>query len=468
MIPKSLWQELGGFSEEYEKAYFEDTDLCFQVREKGYRVLYQPLSEVIHIEGLSSGTDLGEGVKKYQVSNQEIFVRKWSNVLKSHLPNATTPLLAADRQVKGHVLYIDAVTPEPDKDSGSLDAIYAMRIWQELGYRVHFVPSSNFAYFGQSTKNLQAMGIETIYHPHYSSLDVLLDERPDFFDFVVISRAESADRCLATIEQKYPDAKTVFNTVDLHFLRMERRAKRLNDADMKKQAQLMRKQELDYIQRTDSTIILSTVEREVLEKAGVPSAKLWTIPLIRDESERLVNFQGSQDIAFIGGFRHPPNVDAVEWLIDDIWPVVRQKKLGVNLHIVGSSMPDHFQNYAADDIIVHGFIPDLNAFLSGKRLTIAPLRYGAGLKGKVASSIGAGVPCIGTSVAFEGMAEEGLSEVKLQADTPTEFANLIASTYTNHQRWESISEAGVKYHNKNYAYKNVMRKYSEMVEFLGS
>jgi len=124
MIPMKLWKDVGGFSEDYEKAYYEDTDLCFRIRELGYRIVYQPESELVHIEGLSSGTDLNAGVKQYQQINKDIFTKKWADVLSKHLPNATTPFLASDRNVKGHVLYIDATTPEPDKDSGSLDAVY--------------------------------------------------------------------------------------------------------------------------------------------------------------------------------------------------------------------------------------------------------------------------------------------------------------------------------------------------------
>jgi len=136
--------------------------------------------------------------------------------------------------VKGHVLYIDAVTPEPKMDSGSSDAVYAMRILTEANYRVHFVPGSNFAYWGQATRDLQAIGVECIYHPYYSNIDMLIEERGDMFDYVVISRAESAGLFLSKLKKKLPSAKFIYNTVDLHFLRMEREAKLLGDPKVKK------------------------------------------------------------------------------------------------------------------------------------------------------------------------------------------------------------------------------------------
>ena len=129
-------------------------------------------------------------------------------------------------------------------------------------------------------------------------------------------------------------------------------------------------------------------------------------------------------------------------------------------------MPPHFESFAADDILIKGFIPDLDGLLSRTRLTIAPLRYGAGLKGKVASSIGAGVPCIGTDVAFEGMAEDGLPDVKFLATTPKSFAEIAEALYFDTEKWTAASLAGVEYHNANYAYRNVSTVYQQMLDSL--
>lgn len=465
MIPTELWKEIGGFNENLEKAYYEDTDLCFKVREMGYRVVYQPSSVVVHIEGLSSGTDLNAGAKQYQLVNQKIFMERWAEQLKHHLPNAQTPFLASDRAVKGHILYIDAETPEPDKDAGSVNSVYAMRILIEQGYRVHFVPGSNFAYWGAATQELQKLGIECVYHPFYSNLDMFIDDRGDMFDFAIVSRAESADLFLDKIKERLPSAKTIYNTVDMHFLRMQRRAETTGDADVAAAALKMRERELSYIEKADATIILSSVEDEVLRDLGVPEEKLWLIPLIRPHSERLVEFDTTEDMLFIGGYKHPPNIDAVDWMMEHIWPHIEKELPGVNLRICGSSMPERFQNYASDSVIIQGFVPDLDALLSKTRLTLAPLRFGAGLKGKVASSIGVGVPVVGTSIAFEGMAEDGLADVILKADDPKAFAKLAVKAYKDQETWTGISFSGVEYHNTNYAYQNVAKNYAAMLDW---
>ena len=465
MIPTELWKEIGGFNTDLEKAYYEDTDICFKVRSMRKRVVYQPSSEVIHIEGLSSGTDVTSGAKKYQEVNRGTFRKIWADALGTHLANGTTPEVASDRMAKAHILYIDAVTPEPDKDSGSVDAFYTMKILQGQGYRVHFVPGSNFAHWGEATESLERMGVECIYAPFYTNMNAFLEERGDMFKYVVLSRAESCEHYLDMIRKKCPSAKIIYNTVDLHFLRMGREAEISGKAADKKAAAKMQKEELSYIEKSDRIIVISQAERELLSKEHkVKSSKIHTIPLIRNESHRVGGFEGRKDIAFIGGYKHPPNVDAVHWLVKDVWPAIQKAVPDATLRICGSHMPKEFYEYASDSISIDGFIPDLEEFLAGLTLTIAPLRFGAGLKGKVASSIGAGVPCVGTDIAFEGMAEKGLKAIKFEANTPEAFAKHCAALYLEEKKWEKASVAGVDYHNNNYAYHNISPMFEKLLK----
>lgn len=466
MIPTDLWNEVGGFNENLKKAYYEDVDLCFRVRSMGYRILYKPSSEVVHIEGLSCGTDVTKGAKKHQLVNQKIFSETWQHELKHHFPNGSKPFQASDRNTRGHILYIDATTPEPQKDAGSVNAAYSMRTLIELGYRVHFIAVFNFSHLGAATKNLQNIGIECVYRPFYNNMKSYLKDRGDIFDYIIVSRAECADLFLSTLSKHCPNAKIIYNTVDLHFMRMEREAIIVKDKKIIASAKKMRKKEVSLIKKTDATIVLSEVEHALLSKQKKLATKLWTIPLIRPKAVRLVEFKNTKDIIFVGGYNHKPNIDAVEWLANKIWPEIRKVLPHVKLYICGSAMPDSFQSYAAEDVIVQGFVPDLNALLKKTRLTIAPLRYGAGLKGKVASSIGAGVPCIGTAIAFEGMAQQGLEVVKLLAKTPKDFASLAEKIYNNEELWTKISLAGVEYHNQNFYYKKVSEKYNAMLESL--
>lgn len=133
MIPTQLWNKIGGFDVRLKPAYYEDTDIAFEVRKAGYKVYYQPLAKVIHFEGISSGTDLNKGMKRHQVINHQKFLEKWQDVLKSHRPNGVDPYLERERAVKKRLLMIDARMLTPDQDSGSLTAVNLIKIFKNLG-----------------------------------------------------------------------------------------------------------------------------------------------------------------------------------------------------------------------------------------------------------------------------------------------------------------------------------------------
>jgi glycosyltransferase involved in cell wall biosynthesis len=442
MVPRCLFLELGGFSERYSPAYYEDTDLAFQVREAGYRVLYQPMSWVVHYEGVTAGTDTSKGVKAYQERNRDIFFERWKTVLAGHGTADSLPLnLAADRRPRGRLLLIDHCTPTPDQDSGSVDLVNYIRLLDGLGYRVTFIPDSDRLHFGRYTDALQARGVECLYHPFLKSVSDVLSRRGAEFDVVMLMRGPLAYRYIDEVRKRCPHAKCIFNTVDLHFLREQRRAA-LETGDPDSQAARdARREELYVTRRADATIVISPVEKTILE-SEVPEAQVEVIPLIREVEGSGADFSARSGLLFVGGFQHPPNVDAVRWLCQDIWPVLRSRLPSVRLTIVGSKLTPEVAALADDDIDVLGYVEDLTPLLAGARLSLAPLRYGAGQKGKVVGSLSHGLPCIATSVAAEGLglgAEDGI----LVGDTVDEFAEATVRAYTDAVCWDRLSRNGL-------------------------
>lgn len=458
MVPRHLFEEIGRFDERYAPAYYEDTDLAFSVRDKGYRVLYQPKSVVVHFEGISSGTDENRGVKRYQAINRQKFAEKWAKVLPVHGTSEDGPGRSADRRWARHVLIVDAVTPTPDQDSGSVDMVNLIRILTSLGWRVHFVPQTNYAHFGRYTDELQELGVECVYFPPYRTLEHYLEENSDVFDTVFICREPIARSAMPVIAKKLPKAKRVFYTVDLHYLRSERQAELTKDPRIAGEAQKTKDSELALIRQSDLTILLSEVEKDIIA-AELPEARTAIVPLIRDIPGRRSGFQARSNVVFIGSFNHPPNVDAVEWLVKEIWPLVRQRKVNARLKICGSNMPDAVRKLCAQetDIEAVGFVADLGEVFDHCRLSVAPLRFGAGLKGKLATSFGYGVPCVATRVAIEGMSADGLEPCRLQGETAEELADLIAHYYRSEQDWERVSRASLAYAEQQFSF-NVVRE----------
>ena len=263
--------QIGAFDERYAPAYYEDTDLAFRVRESGFKVMIQPLSAVIHHEGITSGTDTSSGAKKYQAINQKKFVDRWKTELESQPENISNPddhaevLRASQHRCKGRILFIDATTPEPDKDSGSVRLTNLMQCCRDLGYGLTFF-GDNRDYAGSYTRNLQKSGIEVLYHPWLDSLHDFFRDRGSEFDYVFISRHYIAINYISLLKRYCPDARFIFDTVDLHYLREQRLAELEQSLSLKRTAQQTRRAELSVIKAADATLVVSTVEKTVLSE----------------------------------------------------------------------------------------------------------------------------------------------------------------------------------------------------------
>ncbi len=475
LLPKALFDAIGGFDTKYAPAYYEDTDLAFKVRRAGKRVLVQPASRIIHHEGGTAGTDVSVGPKKHQVINRAKFLETWSSVLASHGHYGDSSARELDRHSARSILILDSRTPKPDQDSGSVDLVNMLQVFRSAGCRVTFVPVMPVPrgvplpdiqwYGGTYTEALQRIGVECPHLPYEPSVERMLRERGDEFDVVMLSRARIADRFLPAVRRHCPRAKIVFNTTDLAYLREEREAKHVGSRLRALKALDTRRRELGAVARADATIVLSTVEADLLARE-VPGARVRIIPLIRTIPGRSAPLDERHGVIFVGGFRHRPNLDAVEFLVGSIWPHVRAALPGARLHIVGSSTPKSIFAMAADDIEVHGHVPDLAPVFARARLSVAPLRYGAGLKGKVADSLGFGVPCVSTSVGVEGSGLRDGEDV-LVADDPALFARAVVRAHTDDALWERLSTAGLEFVQRTYSREANALRFEALFDELG-
>ena len=218
MVPKPLFTSVGGFDSRYSPAYYEDTDLAFKGHRAGYKVLYQPLSEVIHYEGVTGGTDLATGTKKHQDINRSIFADTWADELMTKPVNGDLAFLRRPAPGRKNILVIDHHVPMPDRDSGSLRMFQILRLLHALGHRVTFVPD-NLANVHPYAGELQKRGIEVICHPYVKRVRDYLVSHGSDFDIVVLSRCNFARKHMADVRMYAPQSHIIFDTVDLHFLR---------------------------------------------------------------------------------------------------------------------------------------------------------------------------------------------------------------------------------------------------------
>jgi GT2 family glycosyltransferase/2-polyprenyl-3-methyl-5-hydroxy-6-metoxy-1,4-benzoquinol methylase/glycosyltransferase involved in cell wall biosynthesis len=446
MVPKTLFDDLGGFDEHYLPAYCEDSDLALKIRDKGYRVIYQPLSTVIHFEGITSGTDTTQGTKAYQVENSKKMFDRWHQRLSKHQVPGIDVDRAKDRKATRRALVLDHCTPTPNLDAGSVTVLNLLLLLREMDFQVTFIPEDNFLYMPEYTTALQRAGIEVLYAPYVTSVEQHLKDYGGRYDLAFLFRPGVVERHVKTIRKLCPQAKVLFHTVDLHFLRMSREAELKSDKAKQKAAEEMKRHELAAIRAADASIVHSTVELEILRPL-LPDAKLPVFPLIMDIKGTSKTFVERRDIVFIGGYQHTPNVDAVHYFVSEIMPLLRKQLPGVRFYVVGSNPPADIKALASEDIIITGFVEDLTSLLDKMRVSVAPLRYGAGIKGKIGTAMSVGLPVVATSLAAEGMSLT-CGENICVSDGAEALADAIIKIYQDEALWNRVSQNGLAFANK--------------------
>jgi glycosyltransferase involved in cell wall biosynthesis len=343
-------------------------------------------------------------------------------------------------------LMVEALYPRPDLDSGSLDHVNFARIFQRMGYEVHYLSLLEFGRdHDERTPHyralLEAMGVHCVTAEHNAYFEGYYFDLSDRVDLCFVSRVHFGGGQIESLRRLCPDARIIFNTVDLHFVREEREGALKNDPALMLRARRTRDTELDFATIADATLVVSSSEKVLLDELA-PEARTHVVPLIREFAEqRAGTFADRRDIAFVGGFNHQPNIDAIEHFLADVWPHVQRRRPDIGFRVIGANMPDEWARRKVPGVVFVGFVEDLDSELARLRMTVAPLRYGAGAKGKLVSSLAAGVPAVVSAIASEGM---GLvdGETVLVADGGEAFADQIIRLYDDEALWQHLSING--------------------------
>jgi glycosyltransferase involved in cell wall biosynthesis len=440
-LRRDTWTALGGFDPHFHPAYCEDADLCLRVAAAGQEVWFQPQSRLVHYEGKTSGTDTSTGVKSYQVLNAKKLFLRWRDRLAAHRPNGEAPYAEKDRAVRKRMLVIDATTPTPDQDAGSLQTALGLQSCRALGYGTSFVPEDNFLFQPGYTTDLQAAGIECAYAPYELGMENYLRRYGRLFDVVMVYRVTVLDKIIKLIRAHAPQAALLYHVADLHFLRMQRQATLEQDGALAAAAAAMRVRELALVQAADCTITHSRFEADLLAEAA-PDARVSVWPLMFPTHGTDKGFAARRDVVFLGGYRHTPNVDAVQHFAADILPALRHAEPDLRFIIAGANPTAQVSALAGPAVDVTGMVADLRDVLDRARVFVCPLRVGAGVKGKIMSALAYGIPVVSTSVGIEGSGLEPGRHV-LVADDPDSFARETLRLYRDPALWHRLSHAGL-------------------------
>ena len=452
MIRRSLWEEIGGFDERFAPAYCEDSDLAFEVRRHGYKVMYQPASVVVHFEGISNGTDTSTGQKSYQVVNQKKFCEKWASELAKHPINGENVFQARDRSYdKPCLLMVDHFVPTFDKDCGSRTVYEYLKLFASSGYSVKFI-GDNFAVMEPYTSALEQLGIEVLYGPYYQEhWKEWICEAAPHLPYVWLNRPHVSVNYIDFIRAN-TDAKIIYYGHDLCYFRELREYEITKDPATLQHANEIREIEYSLMKTADKVYYPSQVELEEIHKEA-PEIDVGSFPIFVFEPRTWPGYDAAsrKDLMFIGGFNHHPNADAVLWFVREAFPKVLKAIPNVKLHIVGSNAPEEILRLANKNIIVDGFVSDerLEELYASCRVSVSPLRYGAGIKGKVIEALYHNVPVVTTSIGAEGIADA--ESVMMIADSAEDYADAVIRLYTSDELLKKYSEKSCAYVNQYYS-----------------
>ncbi len=372
--------------------------------------------------------------------------------------------LAAESRPRA--LVIDNQIPRMGHDGGANAILDHMRALQAAGFQVSFLA---LGHDGTNTHALSSLDITPLSLPQNGRVSEVMRAHAGQFDLVYLHRVDSAMHCLKLARQ-YFDAQIVYSVADLHHVRLKAQSQLDHDhaSELMQQAQCVAIQEVVAALSADCVITHSATEADQLQQ--IPSLKAedkirvvpWTVPVAPVRRP----FADRSGLAFIGGFAHAPNVDGAQWLVNDVMPLVWQEAPGITCLLIGSNLSEDLrQNLQRPGVDVLGHVDSLADTFERVRLTVAPLRFGAGLKDKVLRSMSAGLPCVGTTEAFNGMQElPSTITTNCKWDTAADLAAAIVRMHRDEAANTNCAQTSMMYVDTFYNRSRIDGLIQEMVQ----
>ena len=366
------------------------------------------------------------------------------------------------------VLFVSDWLPAMDRASGALRIFSMLRMLRENGYRVAFGADhdklEHVGFFGseEAVNRYEATLARAQIGVFYGFAEILrhLHQEGHLYDFVVLSFPEVAYRYLPCARAYTVHAKVIYDPVDLHWLRLEREANIKDDLQLRQKAADFQRIERFNTAAADLVIAITEEEKKQLLRAA-PNAEIAVIPNIHECVDRPDPSSGRKDLFFIGYFMHTPNEDAVIYFVEEIFPLVRQQLPEVVFHIAGSGMTEAVKALARPGVNPVGYVPDPSIYFHHCRVFVAPLRFGAGMKGKIGQSMSFGLPVVTTSIGAEGMQLVDRKHA-LIADTSDDFARAVVELYRDRRLWEALATESLAHVRAHFSRTAVQAKLAEV------
>lgn len=350
-----------------------------------------------------------------------------------------------------YVLIVDVKIPEFNKDSGSrrLTEIIKLLLKNNIGVFL-LADFKEYRYKSDYIEIFKEMGV-VVYEPAVDHNGKLITKN-DFLKLILpkvsfawLHRPEIFEKYYPLVKSYKPETKVFFDMVDFHYLRFKRESELINEPKIMEVANKYLNLELDNCTKADKIIVISDLEGKTLKEYYNEESKIITIGNIHQyiKNEKSPSFEDRKDLLFIGGFDHKPNVDAVEHLHEEIMPLLWKSKPEISISIIGSNPPDSILKLHSENFKIVGYVKEVAPYFLNSRIFVAPLRYGAGIKGKIGQSIEFGLPLVTTNIGGEGF-DFGENTQYIVANTSKEIVDNILLLYQNQEIWNTIKSDSEK------------------------
>lgn len=357
---------------------------------------------------------------------------------------------------KPRLLFVDYAVPQYDLFAGSRTNFMYLEMLVDMGFEVYFL-AEDFHPLEPYTSELKHMGIETLVGDWYrNNWESWLRDNGARLDFVFFHKPDPAAFFLPAVK-RHSKAAIIYQCHDLHYLRLRRKAEVENDLLAKEEADHYEKKEGFIFSNSDVLLTFSEVEEKII-KEKYPQTPVFTVPLFfyQQAASAVENFENRQGLIFVGACAHTPNHDAVAWFCSEVFPLIQKQIPDVVVSVVGAEPPDDIAALQSEHIRILGRLSDeqLEDLYASARMMVVPLRFGAGVKGKVIETMHNGLPFVSTSTGIEGI--RGIEKISTAHDTAGDFAQAVVSTYTDEAGLKDLSLLGSQFVDANFSLKNTM------------
>ncbi|WP_420322523.1 glycosyltransferase [Flagellimonas sp.] len=368
------------------------------------------------------------------------------------------------------LLIIGYVWPEPVTTAAGHRMMQLIHAFKSFGYQITFGSTSSKTDF---SADLAALDIDCVSlklnHPSFDAFVQQLKPAIVMFDRFMVE-----EQFGWRVAEFVPNALRILNTEDLHSLRKTRETCHKKGVEWTVDEWLasdMTKREVASIYRSDLTLMISTYEMDLLtKKLDIPDQILLHLPFLMkkigpEEQQEWLGFHERQDFISYGNGKHAPNVDSIKYLKESIWPLIRKALPEVKLKIYGAYLPQQIlqMHNPKDGFHIEGWVDNLDQEIRKSRICLAPLQFGAGIKGKLVDAMRNGTPNVTTKVGAESMHGE-LDWSGGIAYDPNAFANEAISLYQNKEQWKKAQSNGIQILNTVYNEKVLLDRLMHKLE----